>query len=120
MRNVLHTILADGIRVPTWLLPHVDTVTLRCMRPDILRIKDLSAHATADEIQAAIENKRRHTIQLMEVGYCSNFHWKEKLTEKKQQHQELFIDVKQCWLGDQKVEGSIPPEFSRVFSPLAP
>ncbi len=27
--------------------------------------------------------------------------------------------VKQCWLGDHKVEGLIPPEFTRGFLPLA-
>jgi hypothetical protein len=30
------------------------------------------------------------------------------------------VDVKQCWLGDQEVKGSIPPDTSWVFPPLAP
>ena len=90
MRDVMHTLAADGKRVPHWLLPDVEEDTLRRMRPDILRIKNLPAHATAAEIQQAHLNKAHHKIQIIEVGYTSDFRWKEKLEEKKAQHQTLI------------------------------
>jgi ribonuclease HI len=90
MKEVLHTLTADGKRVPDWLLPNTDADTLRRMRPDILRIQGLPAHPTAPEIQEACTYKRHYKIQLIEVGYCSDFNWKKKLEDKKQQHAELI------------------------------
>ena len=89
MHDVINILAADGKRLPTWLLPGVDPDTLRKMRPDILRIPGLPAHATPGEIRNATLHKGRHKIQIIEVGYCSDFRWKEKLAEKQEQHRGL-------------------------------
>jgi hypothetical protein len=86
MHDILNKLAANGKRLPSWLLPEVDPDTLRKMRPDILRIKGLKAQATHEEIGEALLHKTRHKIQVIELGYCSDFNWKQKLEEKKAQH----------------------------------
>jgi hypothetical protein len=95
MQDVLNKLAANGKRLPPWLLPGVDPDTLRRMRPDILRITGLPAQATHEEIAAALLHKSRHKIQVIELGYCSDFNWKQKLEEKKAQHQELIAALRE-------------------------
>ena len=88
MQDIL-TKAANGKRVPEFLLPDVDPLTLRRMRLDILRIKGLRANASPFEIQDAVENKSNYTIQIVEVGYAPDTRWRDTLARKHTQHAKL-------------------------------
>ena len=94
----LEGLTADAKRLPRWLLPknvaHDDTLCR--MRPDILRILGLPGAPTTEEIQHAVSNKHRHTIQVVEVGYCSDTQWRAKVADKLQQHEQLMIALEQA------------------------
>ena len=79
----------DGNRFPQFLLPVLEETKRRKMRPDILRILGLPAHPTPSDIARATSHQSTCTIQLVEVGYCSDFSWKRKLEEKQAQHVAL-------------------------------
>ena len=94
----LEGLTADAKRLPRWLLPknvaHDDTLCR--MRPDILRILGLPGAPTTEEIQHAVSNKHRHTIQVVEVGYCSDTQWRAKVADKLQQHEQLMTALEQA------------------------
>ena len=73
-----------GSRVPDWLLDDRDLpegpAQRAKLRPDILMI-------TPAEQGMPIDGPRK--VTLLEVGYCSDTRYKEKLAEKLQQHQTL-------------------------------
>ena len=86
----LETHGVDAKRLPSWILPDAaDAGDLCKQRPDILRILGLPASPTDADIQQAVAHKRRHRIQIVEVGYTSDTRWKEKLAEKQVQHERL-------------------------------
>ena len=87
---------ADGKRLPRWLLSEgrVPDDKLKKMRPDILLIKGLGPTPTAQEIQDAVNNKKDYTIQVVEVGYCTDTNWRSKIAEKMKQHQELLAALR--------------------------
>ena len=88
IQDVLNTV-ANGKRVPAWVLPDEDPATREKMRPDILRIIGLPVNATPDEICEAVHNKDKHTIQIIEVGYGPDTRWRDTLETKKAQHIQL-------------------------------
>ena len=79
----------DGNRVPQFLLPVLEETKRRKMRPDILRVLGLPAHPTRSDTARATSHKSSCTIQIVEVGYCSDFSWKRKFEEKQKQHEAL-------------------------------
>eukprot|EP00887_Chlorella_sp_A99_P002003 scaffold18.g2003.t1 len=87
---------ADAKRLPAWLLPDTASEEVACMRPDVLRVTGLPPAPTAAEIEAATQNKHRHPIQVVEVGYCSDTRWGEKVQDKLAQHRALLEALAQA------------------------
>ena len=83
---------ADCTRLPRWILPEeqVGDQALGKMRPDILRILELPPNPTTTEIEHAVQNKGKYTIQVIEVGYCTDTRWRAKVQEKQEQHATLM------------------------------
>lgn len=88
-RSELASLGADEKRIPAFMLPGVDADTRSKLRPDILRIVGLPTQPTEAALQAATRDKGPYTIQVIEVGYCDDTRWREKLAEKRSQHAEL-------------------------------
>jgi len=88
---------ADGKRLPRWLLSpdKVPDARLAKMRPDIMLIRGLRPTPTDQEVQHAVNNKHEYTIQVVEVGYCSDTNWRAKAAEKMQQHRELLAALQE-------------------------
>ena len=82
-------LMANGKRVPEFVLPDEDPITRDKMRPDILRIKGLPVDARDSDILRACRRKDEYVIQIIEVGYCSDTRWEAKLEKKKHQHTRL-------------------------------
>jgi hypothetical protein len=80
---------ANGKRIPEWMLPDIDPLTRKKMRPDILRIKGLRVNATPEEVQAAHERKGELIMQIIEVGYAPDTRWRDTLAKKQTQHSQL-------------------------------
>jgi hypothetical protein len=80
---------ANGKRIPEWMLPDIDPLTRKKMRPDILRIKGLRVNATPEEVQAAHERKGELVMQIIEVGYAPDTRWRDTLAKKQAQHSQL-------------------------------
>jgi ribonuclease HI len=80
---------ANGKRIPEWVLPDIDPLTRKKMRPDILRIKGLRVNATPEEVQAAHERKGELVMQIIEVGYAPDTRWRDTLAKKQAQHSQL-------------------------------
>ena len=73
-----------GARIPKWMLPEIDDDLRNRLRPDTLRISGLLC-------TIARPPQSRHVrpsllIEILEIGFCSDTRWKEKLHKKKQQH----------------------------------
>ena len=83
---------AGGKRLPRWIIPDhlVSDEALAKMRPDILRIVGLPASPTQEDLERAIQDKRGYTVQVIEVGYCWDTKWREKVAEKMEQHKQLI------------------------------
>ena len=83
---------AAGTRLPRFLLPSrlVTDAELAKMRPDMLRIIGLPSAPTEAEIAEAVANKGQYRIQIVEVGYCSDTRWREKMRQKLEQHTRLM------------------------------
>ena len=77
-----------GARIPKWMLPELDDDLRNKLRPDILRISGLPC-TTARPPQSRHE-RRRLLVEILEIGFCSDTRWKEKLHKKKQQHVQLI------------------------------
>ena len=73
-----------GARIPKWMLPEIDDDLRNRLRPDILRISGLPC-TTARPPQSR-HARQRLLIEILEIGFCSDTRWKEKLHKKKQQH----------------------------------
>ena len=59
---------AAAKRLPRWLLPAAPTET---------------------ELARALTNKDQYTVQVVEVGYCSDYSWRDKVQAKLEQHAAL-------------------------------
>ena len=59
------------------------------LRPDILRIESLPPAPTPAELGAAWADKSKYRIQIVEVGYCSEYNWRDKVAEKLVKHAGL-------------------------------
>jgi hypothetical protein len=84
----------DAKRLPEWLLPNVAREERSRMRPDILRVIDLPAAPSGEQIERATTSKHRHTVQIVEVGYTADTRWQEKLKQKERQHEALEIALR--------------------------
>lgn len=95
---------AAAKRLPRWMLP-ADTTSdalLSKLRPDILRVLELPAAPTDAEIQHAIANKGQYTIQVVEVGFCSDTRWRDRVANKLAQHDTLMEALQQAgWKVDE-------------------
>ena len=79
----------------------VSETDLARMRPDILRIVGLPPTPTQAQIEHAIANKNQYTVQVVEVGYCSDYNWRQKVAEKTEQHKLLLAALQQAgWTVD--------------------
>lgn len=89
---------AESTRLPRWILPEglVTDHALAKMRPDVLRILELPPNPTAEEIERAVQNKGSYTVQVVEVGYCSDTRWRAKVLEKQEQHAALLQALKEA------------------------
>ena len=92
----LQALGADTKRLPRWLLPQeaVTDEDLGRMRPDVLRILGLPAAPTQAQIAHAMANKDQYTVQVVEVGYCADYSWREKVADKLAQHEELMVALR--------------------------
>ena len=75
-----------GTRLPDWMLPGVDGLVLRRLRPDALRIGTLSRTAAGPLTRA---DRSKHVVDIIEVGYCSDTRMAAKIAEKQEQHGQL-------------------------------
>jgi ribonuclease HI len=90
---------ADDTRIPAWLLPALPEEERKKLRPDILIIPTLHPHEYATErdmIDAVTQtstdgsdNKSKHPIHLLEVGYSGDLRHPAKQQEKEAQHATL-------------------------------
>jgi ribonuclease HI len=88
----------DGKRLPRFLLPEhlVSDTQLAKLRPDIVRILGLPPAPTPDDIAEAVANKEKYTVQVVEVGYCSDTKWRERVHDKVRQHASLMQLLEQA------------------------
>jgi ribonuclease HI len=91
---------ADAKRVLRWMLPTdtISDVDLAKMRPDILRVVGLPAAPTDEQLREAadVANRGKYHIQLIEVGYCSDTKWRDKVKEKLKQHERLVAALQEA------------------------
>jgi hypothetical protein len=69
------------------MLPDIDNDLRMKLRPDILRIRGLPAGATNFPISR--DQRAQYEVQVIEVGYCADTRYKEKMQAKLSQHAEL-------------------------------
>jgi ribonuclease HI len=81
---------ADAKRLPDWILPQLGEQDRAKLRPDILRILGLPPSPTAAQLAHAAANKGQYTVQIVEVGYCSDYNWRETVQKKMAQHDALI------------------------------
>ena len=70
---------AAAKRLPRWLLPALTDDERAVLRPDILRIIGLPAAPTEADLARALTNEDQYTVQVVEVGYCSDYSWRDKV-----------------------------------------
>jgi ribonuclease HI len=80
----------QGTRLPPFLLLNVPEEQRAKWRPDILRIIGLPPTPTEGDIQLALARRNRYTVQVVEVGYCSDTRWRETVKKKLEQHNDLI------------------------------
>ena len=77
-------------RLPDWLRPAAVTPELwKRMRPDILLLPNLPMGDTPNQ-------NARHTIHIVEVGYCSDTNHEVKIMAKAQQHKQLVAALREA------------------------
>ena len=76
-----------GTRIPKEMLPDIDNDIRMKLRPDILRIRGLPAGATNFPISK--DQRAGYEVQIIEVGYCADTRYKEKMQAKLSQHAQL-------------------------------
>ena len=76
-------------RIPPWMLPQLPAADRQKLRPDILLVENL----TPQDIEAGkhLDLATRHTrpIHIVEVGYCRDIAFADKLQQKLTQHAHL-------------------------------
>ncbi|KAL4858980.1 hypothetical protein ACK3TF_000778 [Chlorella vulgaris] len=96
---------ADAKRLPRWILPadEISDETLAKMRPDILRILELPSAPTEADIQYVASHKSQYTVQVVEIGYCSDTRWTARVADKLEQHHQLMAALRQAgWNVDER------------------
>ncbi len=91
VRNSVSTTIA-GTRLPDWMLPHLTDKVRMKMRPDILivpNIKNEVCFPDSDGDRAALGE-----VIILEIGYCNDTKYAEKLEQKMEQHAELRKHLK--------------------------
>ncbi len=94
---------ASAKRVPRLMIPPeaLSDEDLLKMRPDILVVEGLPAAASEDDLRAAAVHKDRYTVRLIEVGYCADDKWRERIADKLQQHSRLISALQAAgWRSD--------------------
>ena len=76
-----------GARIPEWMLPEIGDDLRNKLRPDILRISGLPC--TTVRTPQSRHERQRLSIHILEIGFCSDTRWEEKLHKKRQQHTQL-------------------------------
>jgi hypothetical protein len=91
---------ADAKRILRWMIPaeQVSDADLAKMRPDILRVVGLPAAPTEEQLREAadVANREKYRVQLIEVGYCSDTKWRDKVKDKLKQHEHLVATLKEA------------------------
>ena len=72
----------------------MNDTTLAKMRPDTLRIQGLPAAPTQEDIDLALRHKGLCRVQVVEVGYCSDTRWRDRVAQKREQHEELITALR--------------------------
>ena len=95
---------ADSTRMLRWMVPSelAGDAELVKLRPDILRILELPSAPTEAEIEHAVNNTGQYTVQVVEIGYCVDTNWRDKVKQKLQQHKKLMELLKEAgWKVDE-------------------
>ncbi len=69
------------------MLPDIENDVRTELRPDIPRVKGLSASAT--NFPNSKDQRAAYEVQIIEVGYCADTRYKEKMQAKRLQHADL-------------------------------
>jgi ribonuclease HI len=83
-------------RIPKWMLPNTPDTERARMRPDLLLVSGITqrdANTWADD--QVVDNKRQHTVYLIEVGYGSDNCLEDKERTKLEQHTRLVEALQQ-------------------------
>ena len=100
---------SSGTRLPRWVLPDVAELTLHRLRPDAIRIGTLLRTDATPRTRA---DRSKHTVDIIEVGYCSDTRMSAKIAEKREQHEQLRRLLLGSWLeGSQAVY--LPSGYTR-------
>jgi ribonuclease HI len=87
----------SGNRVPAWMLPHLGPEDIKKMRPDILFIPTLPTHTTRRRNRyRGPDDKSKHTVYIIEVGYTGDLQHAEKLAQKTTQHEQLAAELRKA------------------------
>ena len=86
---------AAAKRLPRWLLPAAPTET---------------------ELARALTNKDQYTVQVVEVGYCSDYSWRDKVQAKLEQHAALVGKLREeGWKVDEALHVIVVGAKGAVF-----
>ena len=77
---------SSGTRLPRWMMPDVAELTPHRLRPDALRIGTLLC---TEDTPGTRADRSKHTVDIIEVGYCSDTRMSAKIAEKEEQHEQL-------------------------------
>jgi len=80
-------IASQGSRVPDWLLPDIDEEVRKKLRPDLLCFTVPMGFASQDV--PALVNQRSSTIYVLEVSFCGDTRYRDRMAVKSTQHQQL-------------------------------
>ena len=87
----------QGTRLPEWMVPDLPTNMRNRLRPDILIIPGMSCRHHAPDSNSTREFYGE--LILLEVGFCNDTMFKEKLAEKADQHRRLQDHLRKAgWL----------------------
>ena len=76
----------------------------------------LPGEPTEEQIAHATANKEQYTVQVVEVGYCSDLNWRNKMQEKMAQHQKLLQELKAAgWKVDEQPQVIVLGALGAVY-----
>jgi hypothetical protein len=79
----------SGAHPPYWMLPGHSHSAAQKLRADILFIPTLKQTTVTPLTRMRPEDRSKHTVYLIEIGYTGDLRHAQKIEEKAQQHQDL-------------------------------